>query len=107
MAATAYAECAWVLCETSSAVGYVPSWTQYGAWSAEAECLLTVKALGGWNRLEMVERYSHLAPAHKRAAIERLANTDPLRQAAADSASGTYTGTGPSDAKPSRESIAV
>jgi site-specific recombinase XerC len=30
--------------------------------------LLTVKTLGGWNRLEMVERYSHLAPAHKRAA---------------------------------------
>ena len=46
--------------------------------------LLTVKALGGWNRLEMVERYSHLAPAHKRAAIERLAQADPLR-----SASGT------------------
>jgi len=35
--------------------------------------LPTVKALGGWNRLEMVERYSHLAPAHKRAAVERLA----------------------------------
>jgi site-specific recombinase XerD len=25
--------------------------------------LLTVKALGGWNRLEMVERYAHLAPS--------------------------------------------
>jgi hypothetical protein len=48
--------------------------------------LLTVKALGGWNRLEMVERYSHLAPAHKRAAVERLAQADPLR---AHSASGT------------------
>ena len=59
--------------------------------------LLTVKALGGWNRLEMVERYSHLAPAHKRAAVERLAQADPLRHEAIDSASGTYTGTRPSE----------
>jgi integrase len=39
--------------------------------------LLTVKALGGWNRLEMVERYSHLAPAHKRAAVERAGEDGP------------------------------
>src|SRR2546426_321922 len=51
--------------------------------------LLTVKALGGWNRLEMVERYSHWARAHKRAAVERLAQADPLHPA-----SGTQSGTG-------------
>jgi len=67
--------------------------------------LLTVKALGGWNRLEMVERYSHLAPAHKRAAVERLAQADPLR--ASDSASGTYTGTSPSEVEVSREASAL
>jgi len=64
--------------------------------------LLTVKALGGWNRLEMVERYSHLAPAHKRAAVERLAQADPLR-----SASGTYTGTSPSAVEACSENVAV
>src|SRR5262245_41238211 len=64
--------------------------------------LLTVRDLGGWNRLEMVERYSHLAPAHKRAAVERLALADPLR-----SASGTYTGTGPSTVGERREDVAV
>jgi len=67
--------------------------------------LLTVKALGGWNRLEMVERYSHLAPAHKRAAVERLAQADPLRSI--NSASGTYTGTSRSEANGSREATAV
>lgn len=67
--------------------------------------LLTVKALGGWNRLEMVERYAHLAPAHKRAAVERLAQADPLR--ASDSASGTYTGTSRSEVAASREAAAV
>jgi integrase len=64
--------------------------------------LLTVKALGGWNRLEMVERYSHLAPAHKRAAVEQLAKADPL-----SSASGTYTGTGPSAVEASLELATV
>jgi integrase len=67
--------------------------------------LLTVKALGGWNRLEMVERYSHLAPAHKRAAVERLAQADPLR--ASHSASGTHSGISQSDVEVSREAAAV
>ena len=67
--------------------------------------LVTVKALGGWNRLEMVERYARLAPAHKRAAVERLAQADPLR--ASDSASGTYTGTSRSEVAVSREAAAV
>jgi Phage integrase family len=67
--------------------------------------LLTVKALGGWNRLELVERYSHLAPANKRAAVERLAQADPLR--GSDSASGTYTGTGSSAVGGQSECVAV
>ena len=33
---------------------------------------LTVKNLGGWRTLAMVQRYAHLAPDHLRAAIERL-----------------------------------
>jgi len=32
----------------------------------------TVQVLGGWRTLAMVQRYSHLAPAHLREAIERL-----------------------------------
>jgi site-specific recombinase XerC len=34
--------------------------------------LRSVQALGGWRTLAMVQRYSHLAPDHLRAAIERL-----------------------------------
>ena len=34
--------------------------------------LLTVKELGGWRTLTMVQRYAHLAPEHLRAAVERL-----------------------------------
>jgi len=33
---------------------------------------LTVKELGGWRSLRMVERYAHLAPAHLVNAVERL-----------------------------------
>lgn len=32
----------------------------------------SVQVLGGWRTLTMVPRYSHLAPAHLRAAVERL-----------------------------------
>jgi site-specific recombinase XerD len=32
----------------------------------------TVQTLGGWRTLAMVQRYSHLAPAHLREAVERL-----------------------------------
>ena len=35
---TASAECAWVLWQESSAIGYASSWTSQGAWSAETEC---------------------------------------------------------------------
>ena len=34
--------------------------------------LLTLKELGGWKSLQMVQRYAHLSPSHRRSAIERL-----------------------------------
>ncbi len=34
--------------------------------------LLTIKELGGWKTIQMVQRYAHLSPDHKRQAIERL-----------------------------------
>jgi len=40
--------------------------------------LRTVQALGGWRTLAMVQRYSHLAPAHLQEAVERLV---PIRAA--------------------------
>jgi integrase len=36
--------------------------------------LLTIKELGGWKSLAMVQRYAHLSPSHRSTAIERLAN---------------------------------
>jgi integrase len=44
--------------------------------------LLTIKKLGGWNSLSMVQRYAHLSPSHRRTAIERLVT----RQVVADDA---------------------
>ena len=35
--------------------------------------LLTIKELGGWKTLSMVQRYAHLSPGHRHTAIERLA----------------------------------
>ena len=34
--------------------------------------LLTLKELGGWKQLSMVQRYAHLRPDHLQAAVERL-----------------------------------
>jgi integrase len=34
--------------------------------------LLTIKELGGWKTLSMVQRYAHLSPGHRHTAIERL-----------------------------------
>ena len=34
--------------------------------------LRSVQTLGGWRTLAMVQRYSHLAPAHLQEAVERL-----------------------------------
>jgi site-specific recombinase XerD len=45
----------------------------------------TIQELGGWRSLLMVQRYTHLSPAHKAAAIERIAefpNAIPKRAAA-------------------------
>jgi integrase len=45
------------------------------------EDLLTIKALGGWKTLAMVERYAHLAPHRLHEAVERLAVTGPTELA--------------------------
>ncbi len=34
--------------------------------------LMTIKELGGWKTLAMVQRYAHLAPSHLQQAVERL-----------------------------------
>jgi site-specific recombinase XerD len=39
--------------------------------------LMTVKELGGWKTLVMVQRYAHLAPGHLQAAVERLVSPSP------------------------------
>ena len=54
--------------------------------------LLVVKELGGWRTLGMVQRYSHLAPSHLAAAVERLvpgANGSPAALVPAVVAEGT------------------
>jgi integrase len=35
--------------------------------------LRTIQELGGWRSLAMVQRYTHLSPTHKAAAVERIA----------------------------------
>jgi integrase len=42
--------------------------------------LATVMELGGWASLSMVQRYAHLAPGHKAAAVERLATFPGIPQ---------------------------
>jgi integrase len=42
--------------------------------------LLTIKELGGWKTLSMVQRYAHLSPSHRRQAIERLVSRDTSLQ---------------------------
>jgi len=44
--------------------------------------LLTIKELGGWRSLAMVQRYSHLSPSHRRSAIERLVSRQPANEMA-------------------------
>ena len=43
--------------------------------------LRTIQELGGWKDLTMVQRYSHLSPSHKAAAVEKIAGgaVIPLR----------------------------
>ena len=40
--------------------------------------LLTIKELGGWKSLTMVQRYAHLSPSHRRIAIERLVTREAI-----------------------------
>jgi integrase len=49
--------------------------------------LLTIKELGGWKTLAMVQRYAHLSPGHRQSAIERLVT----RQRGAEIAQATGT----------------
>lgn len=39
--------------------------------------LRTIQELGGWRTIGMVERYSHLSPAHKAQAVERIVSKTP------------------------------
>ena len=41
---------------------------------------LTVKELGGWRILAIVQRYAHLAPGHLHAAVERLVRGLPVTE---------------------------
>jgi integrase len=52
--------------------------------------LKSVKELGGWRSLVMVERYAHLSPEHLHRAIERLVERKP----AASNATGNATAEG-------------
>jgi len=51
--------------------------------------LLTLKELGGWKTLSMVQRYAHLRPGHLQAAVERLVSTSLGSPAPALNRSGT------------------
>lgn len=53
--------------------------------------LLTLKELGGWKTLAMVERYAHLSPGHRQSAIERLVT----RQMGGGNRSGDRNGVAP------------
>jgi len=53
--------------------------------------LLTVKDLGLVGDLTMIQRYAHLAPAHRREEVEALARGERLQR------SGTQSGTSAED----------
>ena len=40
--------------------------------------LHTIRELGGWRSLKMVEGYAHLSPSHRAEAVERLASNFPM-----------------------------
>ena len=48
--------------------------------------LLTIKELGGWKTLSMVQRYAHLSPGHQSQAIERLVTRGASAPRAAEGA---------------------
>ena len=43
--------------------------------------LRTVQELGGWRSLAMVQKYAHLAPEHRLAAVEALVRVPQLSRA--------------------------
>ena len=47
--------------------------------------LLTVQEIGGWKGLTMVRRYAHLAPTHRREAVEALARGERMQRSGASS----------------------
>jgi site-specific recombinase XerD len=55
------------------------------------ENLRTVQELMGHKQISMTVRYSHLAPQHQLAAVERLAAASPVRQTANPTATTTAT----------------
>ena len=53
----------------------------FASWLALNETpLLTIKELGGWQSLDMVERYAHLIPDQKREAIKKLEKQHAMPQ---------------------------
>ena len=55
------------------------------------ENLRTVQELMGHKQISMTVRYSHLAPQHQLAAVERLAATSPVPETANSTATTTAT----------------
>ena len=55
--------------------------------------LLTIKELGGWKTLSMVQRYAHPSPSHRKHAIERLVTRKIEHQSAARERSSTVIST--------------
>ena len=53
--------------------------------AVEGVDMLTIKALGGWMSLPMVQRYAHLSPGHQRNAIERLVTRQRVSEKVAGS----------------------
>jgi site-specific recombinase XerD len=60
--------------------------------------LRSVQVLGGWRTLMMVQRYSHLAPAHLRAAVERLVSGPAGESQAATALRENFESTAPATA---------
>jgi integrase len=53
----------------------------FASWLALNETpILTIKELGGWQSLDMVERYAHLIPDQKREAIKKLEEQHAMTQ---------------------------
>jgi hypothetical protein len=48
---------------------------------------MTIQQLGAWRTLQMVQRYAHLSPDHKRQAIERLTSSFAISSRDGDNAS--------------------